>query len=138
MLHISDFFIGRRFNITSSTFASLKPGAGTLTSSSTALLTSLAILITHEYISKRKITCTKVVYGKNMNTLLYEMTLKNWMMVKKIDEKEPQELQKIHNHPLDNRKEKMKNTHLKVEDIVGDVLKIDSISTEKTAELKNF
>ena len=60
------------------------------------------------------------------------------MMVKKIDDKEPQELQKIHNHPLNNRKEKMKNTHLKVEDVVSDVLKKDSISPEKIAEFKKF
>ena len=57
---------------------------------------------------------------------------------KKIDEKETQELKKIYNHYLDKRKEIMDSTKLKIEDIFGDVISKDSISTEQTTKLNNF
>ena len=47
-------------------------GAGTIISSSTALLTSTAILITNEYISKLKTRYTKLGDWINAITLLYE------------------------------------------------------------------
>ena len=59
-------------------------------------------------------------------------------MIKKIDEKEAQELKKIYNHYLDKRKEIMKNTQFKVEDVFGDVISKDSISPEETTKLNKF
>ena len=72
----------------------INPGAGIFISSSTALLTSMAILIAKEYISKLKIRFTKLRGWTIVITLLYEKTLKISMTDKKIDEKEAQELKK--------------------------------------------
>ena len=46
------------------------------TSSSTALLTSIATLITNEYVSKLRTRYTKLTDWINVITLLYEKTLK--------------------------------------------------------------
>ena len=51
--------------------------------SSTALLTSTAILVTNEYISKLKVCYTELWHWINVNILFYEKTLKQSM----IDEK---------------------------------------------------
>ena len=67
------------------------PGAGIIISSSTALLTSIAMLFTNEYISKLKIRYTKLRDSINVLSLFYEKTLKQSMVDKKIDEKEAQE-----------------------------------------------
>ena len=69
--------------------------------------------------------------GLNAIDLLYEKTLKESMLDKKIDEKEAQELKKIYNHYLDKRKEIMKNTNFKVEDVFGDVISKDNFSQEQ-------
>ena len=50
----------------------INPGAGIIISSSTALLTSIAILITNDYISKLKIGYTKLRDWINVITLLNE------------------------------------------------------------------
>ena len=63
--------------------ALINPGAGIIISSSTALLTSLAILITNEYISELKIRYTKLRDWINVITLLYKKTLKESMIDKK-------------------------------------------------------
>ena len=63
-------------------------GAGIVISSITALLTSIAILITDEYISKLKLRYTKLRDWINVISLLYEKALKESMIVKKIDQKE--------------------------------------------------
>ena len=60
------------------------------------------------------------------------------MVDKKIDEKEAQELKKIYNHYLDKRKEIMKNTQFKVEDVFGDVISKDNFSQEQITKLNNF
>ena len=52
----------------------INPGAGIIISSSSVLLTSIAILITNEYISKLKIRYTKLRDWINVITLLYEKT----------------------------------------------------------------
>ena len=71
--------------------ALINPGAGIIISSSTALLTSIAILITNEYISKSKKRYTKLRDWIHVITLLYEKTVKQSMIdLKKIDEKEAQ------------------------------------------------
>ena len=91
----------------------INPGAGIIISSSTALLTSIAILITNDYISKLKIRYTKLRDWINVITILYEKTLKQSMVDKKIDQKEAEELKKIYNHYLDKRSEIMKTLHSK-------------------------
>ena len=68
----------------------INPGASDIISSSTAL-SSIAIFITNEYISKLKIRYTKLRDWINVITLLYEKTLKQSMIDKKIDEKEAEE-----------------------------------------------
>ena len=97
--------IGSASTIGSSTFAKRNPSAGITNSSSTALLTSIAILITNEYISKLKIRCTKLGDWINVINLLYVKNLKTSTVDKKIDEKETEELTKIYNHSLDERRE---------------------------------
>ena len=96
--------IGSGSAISSSTVGWINPGAGIIISSSTALLTSIAILITNEYISKLEIRYIKLRDWINVITLLYEKTLKQSMVDKKIDEKEAQEMRKIYTHYLDKRK----------------------------------
>ena len=130
--------IGSGSAISSSTIGLINAGAGIIISSSTALLTSIAILITYEHISKLKIRYTKLRDWINVITLLYENTLKQSMVDKKIDEKEAQELIKIYNHYLDKRKEIMKNSQFKVEDVFGDVISKGSFSQEQITKLKNF
>ena len=58
--------------------------------------------------------------------------------MKKIDEKEAQELKKIYNHYLDKRKEIMNSTKFKVEDIFGDVISKETFSREQQTKLKSF
>ena len=60
------------------------------------------------------------------------------MIDKKIDQKEALELKKIYNHYLDKRKQIMDSTIFKVEDIFGDVISKDSISSEQITKLNNF
>ena len=138
LLNFTEFFSGSRSAISSSTLAILNPTAGIVIPSSAALLTSIAILITNEYISKVKITYTKVRDGINVITLFYDKTLKQSMVDKKIDEKEAQELKKIHNHYIDKRSEIMKKTSFKVEDIFGDVVSRDSFSPYYKTKLITF
>ena len=122
----------------SSSMALINPGAGIFISSSTALLTSLAILITNEYISKIKIRCTKLPDWIIVITLLYERTLKESMIDKKIERKDAEQLKQIHNHYIGKRKEIMKNTQFKVEDVIGDVISKDNFSQEQITKLKVF
>ena len=74
----------------------INPGAGNISSCSTPLLTSIAILILDEYISKLKIRFTKLRDRIKVIILLYEKTLKTFMLDKKIDVKEALELKKIY------------------------------------------
>ena len=60
------------------------------------------------------------------------------MVDKKNDEKETQDLKKIYNHYLDKRKEIMKNTNLKVEDVFGDVIRKNNFSQGQITKLNNF
>ena len=76
LLIISEILIGSGSAIGSSTMGLINPGAGIMISSSTALLTSIAILLTIEYISKLKIRCTTLRDWYNFFTSLYEKTLK--------------------------------------------------------------
>ena len=115
----------------------INPGAGNIISSSTALLTSIGILITDEYISKLKLRYTKYRDWINVITLIHEKTLKQSMVDLKNDQNEAMELKKIYNQYIDKRKEIMKNTSFKVEDDFGDVLSKDKFSQEQITQLNN-
>ena len=138
LLIITEILIGSGSAITSSTFSFINPSIGIPIASCSALLTSLAILITNEYISKLKLRYTKLRDWINFITILYEKTLNQSMIDKKLDEKEALELKKIYNHYIDKRKEIMDSTKFKVEDIFGDVISKDSISPEQITKLNNF
>ena len=138
LLIITEILIGAGSAVGSSSMALFNPGAGIIISSSTALLTSIAILITNEYISKLKIRYTKLRDWINVNTLLYEKTLKESMIDKKIDQKESEQLKQIYNHYIDKKSEIMKNNSFKVEDVFSDVTSKDTISTEQITKLNNF
>ena len=138
LLIISEILVGSGSAISTSTMSLINPSIGIVLTSSTALLTSLAILITNEYISQLKLRYTKLRDWINFITILYEKILNQSMIDKKIDEKEAQELKKIYNHYIDKRKEIMDSTKFKVEDIFGDVISKDSISPEQITKLNNF
>ena len=94
LLIITEILVGTSSAVGSSTMGLINPSVDIVISSSTALLTSIAILITNEYISKLKIRYTKLKDWINVITLLYEKTLKQSMIDKKIDEKDAMELKK--------------------------------------------
>ena len=95
MLIITEILVGSASTDGTSTMGLINPGAGIIIPISTALLTSFAILLTNEYISKLKIGCTKLREWINVITLLYEKTLKQSMVDKKEDDKEALELKKV-------------------------------------------
>ena len=138
MLLITEILLGTGPAVITSTMSLINPSIGIVWTSSTALLTSIAILITNEYFSEVKIRYTKLRHWVNIITLLYERTLKESMTDEKKDEREVEELKKIYNHYIDKRSEKMKNTHFKIEDVFGVVIPKDSISTEQITKLNNF
>ena len=70
--------------------------------------------------------------------MLYEKTLKESMIDKKIDQNEAEQLKQIYNHYIDKKSEIMKNTQFKVEDVFTDVISKDSISTEEKTKSNNF
>ena len=98
MLIITEIVVGSGTVIGSSSMALINPGVGFIMSSSTALLTSIAILITNEYISKLKIRYTKLRDWINVIILLYEKTMKESTIDEKIDEKESEQLKQVYNH----------------------------------------
>ena len=138
LLIITEILVGSGSAIGSSAMSMINPGAGIIISSSAALLTSIAILITNEYISKLKIRYTKLRDWINVITLLYEKTLKESMIDKKIDQKEAEQLKQIYNHYVDKKSEIMKNTSFKVEDVFIDIIHKDTISPEQITKLNNF
>ena len=138
LLIITEILIGSGSAISSSAIGLINAGARITISSSAALLTSIAILITYEHISKLKIRYTKLRDWINVITLLYGKTLKQSMVDKKIDEKEAQELKKIYNLYLDKKKEIMKNTQFKVEVVFGDVISKRSFSQEQITKKRIF
>ena len=130
LLIVTELVVGPASASGSSIMGLSNRGAGIIISSSTALLTSIAILITNEYISKLKIRYTKLRDWNNVITLLNENTLKTSMVDQKIDEKEAEELKTIYNHYLDKRKGIMRNTSFKVDDVFGHVISKDNFSQE--------
>ena len=86
---------GSSSTIVCSTLSNVNPSIGIPTASSAALITSIAILITNEYISKLKIQDTKLRDCVNVISLLHGQILKQSMAHKKIDDREAQEMKKI-------------------------------------------
>ena len=82
----------------------INPGAGIIVSSSTALLTSIATLITNDDISKLKVRYTKLRDWIIVNIFLYEKTLKQSMVDEKIDETEAEHLKQLYNHYIHKKK----------------------------------
>ena len=138
LLIITEIIGGSASAVGSSTMGLINPGAGNIISSSTASFTSIAILITNEYIIKLKTRYPKLRDWINVIILLYEKTLKQSMVDKKIDGKEAEELKKIYNHYIDKRKEIMENTNFKVEYVFGDVISKDNFSQEQLTKLNVF
>ena len=58
--------------------------------------------------------------------------------MKKINEKESEQLKQIYNQYFDKKSEIMKNTQYKVEDVITDFISKDTISTEQITKLNNF
>ena len=125
---LTGILIGSASTINSSTLAILNPNVGVPVTSSTALLTSIAILNTNENISKLKLRYSNLRDGIKVVTLLYEKTLKQSMIVKKIDEKEVLDLKQTHDRYLQKRSDITNSTLFKFEEISGDIKNKDSIS----------
>ena len=116
LLIITEILLGSGSPITTSTMAIINLSIGTVLTSSTALVTSTAILITNEFISELKISYTKLGDWINFITLLYEKTLNESMIDKKLNEKEIEQLKQIYNQYIDKRSEmrKILNSKLKM------------------------
>ena len=138
LLIITEILVGGGSAIGTSTMGLINPSVGIVILSSTSLLTSIAILMTNEYISKLKIRYTKLRDWINVITLLYEKTLKESMIDKKINAKESEQLKQIYSHYINKKSEIMRNTSFKVEDLFTDVISKDTISTEQITKLNNF
>ena len=95
LLIITETLVGSGSAVGTSTMSLINPSIGVVLTSSSALLTSIAILITNEYISKLKIRYTKLRDWINVITMLYEKTLKESMIDKKIDQKEAEQLKQV-------------------------------------------
>ena len=72
LLIITEILVGSGSAISTSTMSLINPSIGIVLTSSTALLTSLAILIRNEYISKLKLRYRKLRDWINFITILYE------------------------------------------------------------------
>ena len=103
-LIITEVLLGSGLAISTSAMSLIVPSIGIVLTNSTALLTSIAILITNEHISKLKLRYTKLRDWNNVITLLYEQTLKKSMIDKKIDQKEAEKMKQIYNYYIDKRK----------------------------------
>ena len=112
ILIITGILVGAGSAVGISTMSLIIPGATIIISSSTGLLTNFAILITNEYVSKLKLRYTNLGDWINITTLLYEKTLKESMIDKKIDQKEAEHLKQIYILFVDKREE-IKKIHLK-------------------------
>ena len=137
-LIISEILLGGVSTITTSILSNVSPSVGVFIASSTALLTSTAILITKENIPKLKIRFTKLRDWMNVIILLYEKTLTQCMVDQKICEKEALVKKKIYNHNLDQRKAKRKITQINIEDIYGDIIGQDIVSRDQIMKLNIF
>ena len=85
LLITTETLLGSASTIGSLMMGSIIPDAGIIISSSTALLTSIAILKTNWYNSKLKKRYTKSRVWFKVITMLYEKTLKQSVVVEKIE-----------------------------------------------------
>ena len=85
LLIITEILIGSGSAITTSTMSVINPTICVVLTSSAAPLTSIALLITNENISKLKIRYTKLRDWINVITLIYEKTLITSMVDEKND-----------------------------------------------------
>ena len=92
LLIITENLIGSGSAISMSTMSLRNPIIGIVLTSPSALLSSIAILTTNEDISKLKLRYTKLRDWISFITILYEKTLKESMIDKKIDQKETEQL----------------------------------------------
>ena len=83
MLNITEILSGSGSTITSSILSLVNPSVRISIARCSALLTSIAIFITSESIIKLKIRFNKLRDLINVNTLLFEGTLKESMIDKK-------------------------------------------------------
>ena len=86
---------------TTFTLSLVNPSIGIILTSSTALLTSIAILITNDCISKLKLRYTQLREWMNVISVLNENFSKTSMVEKMIGEKESLERKQIQNPYLD-------------------------------------
>ena len=84
-LNITAFLIGSFSTISSSALTLLNPSAGIIISSSTALITSIDILITNEHLSKLQIRCTEIRDWIKVITLLYKKISNNQWQIQKLN-----------------------------------------------------
>ena len=113
LLNIIINLIRSASNIGCPTMRLIISGASNIFSSSTALLTSIAILSTNEYISNLKIRYTKLRDWIYVITLLYEKTLKTSMVDKKLMRKKHWNWKKYIIITLINEKKLWKILYLK-------------------------
>ena len=92
---ITENLSGSASLIALSTLSINNPSVGITISSSKALLSSFAVLISEEYISKLKTKHTNYRDWINIIILSYEKTLKQSMIDKKNDEKKALDLKKV-------------------------------------------
>ena len=137
-LTITEILSGSESTISTSNMSLVNPTIGKVLTSSSALLTSVTIMITNEYISEIKERFTQIRDWINFITILYENTLKEFMIDKKVDQREAEQMKQIYNHYIEKRKEIMTSTKFKVEDFFGDIISKDSISTEQITKLNSF
>ena len=138
LLIITETVVGSGLAINTSTMSIINQNIVIALPSSTALLTSIAILITNEWMSQLKISYTKLRDWTNLITILFEKAINQSLIYEKIDQKEADELKENHNHYLDKSNEIMKSTEFRVEDNFDYVISKDSISPEQKIKLDKF
>ena len=138
MLIITETLFGCGSTITSSILSKNNPSVGIVVSSSTALLTSVAILVTNEYISKLRLRYTILRDWISFFAILFERTLNQLMIDRKIDEKEALKMKTVYNHYLDKRKEILNSTKFRVEDVFDDIISEDPHLPEQITKLNTF
>ena len=82
-LSISENLLGSTSNVIFPLLSVINPSIGSAIAISSALTTSIAILVKNEYISKSKLWYTKLGESINLIILLYEKTLRQSMIDKK-------------------------------------------------------
>ena len=112
--------------------------AGMVTASGLSFLSSISTLFTNENFSKLGIRYTKLGDWIKVTTLLYEKTLKESMIDKRIDEKECEKLRSIYNHYIKKQDEIKKSTPFTVEEVFGSIIPNYTISPKQITKLNFF